>query len=124
MTYTREQLEIIGTERSICEVQEITARHYGMSVRDLQSHRRPGRIVEPRQIAMALTHKQLQVSCIRTGIILARRNHAAVLHACKTVTNNYRTNKFYRQRITPILRECGIDSDAMFYNLMESNRYN
>ena len=65
-------------------------------------------IVEARQIAMFFSRKAVKGSFAVIGDEIGGKEHATVIHACKTVQNLYDTNKKFRGKINTISRNMGI----------------
>ena len=66
-------------------IQEIVAQHFKISVEDLCSKRRTHAIVYPRQIAMYLCRKILDVSLPDVGKAFGGRDHSTVIHSCEKI---------------------------------------
>ena len=58
-----------------------------MDVTTLQSKTRKRHIVQARQLAMFFAKKLTKASLANIGQQIGHRDHATVLHACKTVDN-------------------------------------
>jgi chromosomal replication initiator protein len=70
---------------SMTTVQSAVAAAYGLTVEELISPARTGRIAWPRQIAISLARELTGASLAAIGAAFGGRNHATVLHACKRV---------------------------------------
>jgi chromosomal replication initiator protein len=70
---------------SIAAIQAAVASHYGLSVTELVSTSRAGRVTWPRQLAIHLARELTRASLQDIGQAFGGRNHATVLHACKRV---------------------------------------
>jgi len=68
-------------------IQQIVAMHYNLTLADLNSRRRSKNIVYPRQIAMYLSRKILNVSLPNLGEYFGGRDHSTVIHSCDKITN-------------------------------------
>ena len=64
-----------------------------------QSNNRRRHIVQARQIAMYFAKKFTKASLASIGSQIGRRDHATVLHACKTVDNLSFTDKQFRKYV-------------------------
>jgi chromosomal replication initiator protein len=51
---------------------------------------------------MFLAKKHLDLSTSKIGMQIGRRDHATVLHACKTISNLLDTNKQFRGELNEI----------------------
>ena len=61
-------------------------------------------IVQARQVTMFLAKKYTNNSFSRIGTIVGRKNHATVLHACKTVQDQIEVSESFRSDIKEIER--------------------
>jgi chromosomal replication initiator protein len=66
---------------SIEEVQRIVATQYNLTARDLKSETRVKTVVRPRQVAMYLARKLLDLGYAEIGRSFGNRDHTTVLHA-------------------------------------------
>ncbi len=66
-------------------IQEIIAEHYNIRVEDLQGSKKPKNIAFPRQIAMYLCRKLLDISLPKIGESFGGRDHTTVIHAISKV---------------------------------------
>ncbi len=71
---------------SIHDIQAIVARHFDLSVTQLNSASRTNRVSWPRQLAIHLARDLTGASLPTIGKAFGGRNHATVLHACKRVS--------------------------------------
>jgi chromosomal replication initiator protein len=70
---------------SIADIQEVVARHYGVTVAELKSANRAARLSWPRHLAIHLARELTGTALQSIGEAFGGRNHATVLHACKRV---------------------------------------
>jgi chromosomal replication initiator protein len=70
---------------TIADIQASVAVHHHISVEDLKSSSRAGRISWARQVAIHLSRQHTGASLNTIGQAFGGRNHATVLHACKRV---------------------------------------
>jgi chromosomal replication initiator protein len=68
----------------------------------LHSKSKKQEIAQARQIAMYLSRKFTDKSYSTIGEVIGKRDHATVLHACKTVSNLIETDKKMRSCIKQI----------------------
>ncbi len=66
--------------------------YYGLSMNELTGATRRREITVPRQIAMYLTREMIGMSLPQIGVVFGGRDHTTVLHSCKTVEQNMKTN--------------------------------
>src|SRR5690625_4716508 len=84
-------------EVSIDYIQKVVSDYFQMDVETLQSKTRKRHIVQARQLAMFFAKKYTKASLASIGSQIGKRDHATVLHACKTVDNLASTDKqFYK----------------------------
>lgn len=69
----------------------------------LQVKTRKRDIVEARQVAMYLAKRNTKESLAQIGSNIGRKDHATVLHACKTVENLIETDRSFRDKWMPLL---------------------
>jgi chromosomal replication initiator protein len=60
-------------------------------------------IVEARQVAMYLAKRNTRESLSAIGRHIGGKDHATVIHACKTVDNLLETNRDYRNKWLPLI---------------------
>ena len=86
-------------EVSIDYIQKVVSDYFQMDIQTLQSKTRKRHIVQARQIAMYFAKKFTKASLASIGSQIGRRDHATVLHACKTVDNLSFTDKQFRKYV-------------------------
>ena len=86
-------------EVSIDYIQKVVSDYFQMDIQTLQSKTRRRHIVQARQIAMYFAKKYTKASLASIGSQIGRRDHATVLHACKTVDNLSFTDKQFRKYV-------------------------
>jgi len=86
-------------EVSIDYIQKIVSEYFQMDVNTLQSKTRRRHIVQARQLAMYFAKKYTKASLASIGNQIGKRDHATVLHACKTVDNLSFTDKQFRKYV-------------------------
>ena len=84
-------------EVSIDYIQKIVSDYFQMDVETLQSKTRKRHIVQARQLAMFFAKKFTKASLASIGSQIGKRDHATVLHACKTVDNLATTDKQFKK---------------------------
>ncbi len=84
-------------EVSIDYIQKVVSDYFQMDVDTLQSKTRKRHIVQARQIAMFFAKKFTKASLASIGSQIGSRDHATVLHACKTVDNLAATDKQFKK---------------------------
>lgn len=86
-------------EVSIDYIQKVVSDYFEMDVDTLQSKTRKRHIVQARQLAMFFAKKFTKASLASIGSQIGKRDHATVLHACRTVGNLAETDKQFRKYI-------------------------
>jgi chromosomal replication initiator protein len=86
-------------EVSIDYIQKVVSEYFQMDVDTLQSKTRKRHIVQARQLAMFFAKKLTKASLASIGSQIGQRDHATVLHACKTVNNLSTTDKQFRKYV-------------------------
>lgn len=89
-------------ELSIEYISKVVCDYFSMSVDALQAKTRKREIVQARQIAMYFSKSLTKYSLASIGSQIGSKDHATVLHACKTVNNLKETDKNFRQYVEEI----------------------
>ena len=89
-------------ELSIEYISKVVCDYFHMPVESLQTKTRKREIVQARQIAMYFSKSLTKFSLASIGAQIGNKDHATVLHACKTVTNLKETDKNFRQFVEDI----------------------
>ena len=92
-------------EVSIDYIQKVVSDYFQMDIQTLQSKTRKRHIVQARQIAMYFAKKFTKASLASIGSQIGRRDHATVLHACKTVDNLSFTDKQFRKYVEDLTQK-------------------
>lgn len=92
-------------EVSIDYIQKIVSDYFQMDVATLQSKTRKRHIVQARQLAMFFAKKYTKASLASIGSQIGKRDHATVLHACKTVDNLAETDKQFKKYIEDLSKK-------------------
>ena len=87
---------------SVDKIVKTVAEYYNVDVNTINTKSRKREIVLVRQTAMFLAKKHLDLSTSKIGQQIGRRDHATVLHACKTISNLLDTNKQFRSEMNEI----------------------
>lgn len=91
-------------EISIDYIQNVVSKYFKIPIEDLQSKSRKRDIVQARHTAMYFAKKHTNASLASIGSKIGKRDHATVLHACKTVNNLAETNKLFKGYLEDIKR--------------------
>ncbi|MBB1139716.1 chromosomal replication initiator protein DnaA [Myroides sp. WP-1] len=84
-------------EISIDYIQKVVSDYFDMDIETLKSKTRKRNIVQARQLAMFFAKKYTKASLANIGSQIGKRDHATVLHACKTVDNLLETDKEFKK---------------------------
>ncbi|GAL88615.1 chromosomal replication initiator protein DnaA [Jejuia pallidilutea] len=95
-------------EVSIDYIQKVVSDYFQMDVDTLQSKTRKRHIVQARQLAMFFAKKMTKASLASIGSQIGKRDHATVLHACKTVDNLSSTDKQFRKYVEDIAKKLAV----------------
>jgi chromosomal replication initiator protein len=103
---TKEMIDklIKSTKReiSIDYIQKVVCNYYNIGLDMLQSKTRKREIVQARQVAMFFSKTLTKSSLATIGSQIGGKDHATVLHACKTVNNLIETDKRFRLQVDEI----------------------
>ena len=77
---------------SVAFVQEVVSRHYNITPADLRGKKRNAKISYPRQIAMYLSRKLIDISLPKIGDNFGGRDHSTVIHACDKIAADVEKN--------------------------------
>ena len=95
-------------EVSIDYIQKVVSDYFQMDIDTLQSKTRKRHIVQARQLAMFFAKKFTKASLASIGSQIGKRDHATVLHACKTVDNLSTTDKQFRKYVEDITKKLSV----------------
>jgi len=80
-------------EISIDYIQKVVCDYFSLPLEQINSKTRKREIVQARQIAMFFSKKHTKSSLATIGLHCGNKDHATVLHACRTVNNLLETDK-------------------------------
>ena len=83
-------------EISIDYIQKIVCDYFEIQVELMKSKTRKREIVQARQLAMYFSKILTKSSLAKIGLHCGNKDHATVLHACKTINNLIETDKQFR----------------------------
>jgi chromosomal replication initiator protein len=92
--------EIIGNSQMLSAemIRDFIARHYKISVDDLQSRSRKKTIAFPRQVSMFLARKYTEQGLAEIGRVF-NRDHSTVLHSVRVITDAMSRNGSVRGQV-------------------------
>jgi chromosomal replication initiator protein len=97
--------KIISLEPKIISVDHIkrtVCEHLNLEVESILTSSRKREVAQARQIAMYLSKQYTKLSLSSIGHAIGNRDHATVLHACKTVADLMSINKSFKASIEEI----------------------
>ena len=92
----------VKREISIDFIQKVVSDYFQLDLDTLQSKTRKRHVVQARQLAMFFAKKYTKNSLANIGSQIGDRDHATVLHACKTVDNLVSTDKQFKKFVDDI----------------------
>ena len=90
--------QLVKAERptiSMDYIQEVVAAHFKISVEEMHEKKRVQKVVLPRQIAMYLCRKIMDVSVLDIGKFFGK-DHSTVIHACNKISGEVETDEKMR----------------------------
>ncbi len=87
---------------TIEKIQDVVSNYFKIDHKSMQSKSRKREIVQARQVAMFLSKKYTDCSYSHIGSVVGKRDHATVLHACKTVQDSLDIDKTFRSTMKQI----------------------
>ena len=95
-------------EVSIDYIQKVVCDYFDIPIELLKSKTRKREIVQARQIAMFFAKKMTKSSLANIGMHCGGKDHATVLHACKTVNNLVDTDKRFKSYVDDLEKKISI----------------
>ena len=95
-------------EISIDYIQKVVSDYFNIPIDMINSKTRKREIVQARQIAMYFSKKFTKSSLATIGIHCGNKDHATVLHACRTVNNLIDTDKQFQVYVDDIEKKIKI----------------
>ena len=89
-------------EITIDYIQKTVCDYYKIPLDQIQGKTRKREIVQARQVSMYFSKNLTKASLASIGSHIGGKDHATVLHACKTVNNLIDTDKHFRNQILEI----------------------
>ena len=89
---------------TVQKIQDTVSDFFNVKKDLIQSPSRKREIVLARQVTMFFIKKHTQLSLSQIGVHVGNRNHATVLHACRTVTDQIETNSALKSDLEEIER--------------------
>ena len=101
----RDIVKIETREITVESIIDLTCATLKIDKSVLLSSKRTREVAQARQIAMYLCKQHTKTPLAGIGAALGGKNHATVLHACKTIPNLIETDKIIRQQVEEIERQ-------------------
>ena len=89
-------------EITIDYIQKVVCDYFNIPIESIQSRTRKREIVQARQLTMYFAKKMTKSSLAIIGLQCGNKDHATVLHACKTIANMVDTDKQFRYWVDDI----------------------
>jgi chromosomal replication initiator protein len=77
------------------KIQDVVSNYFNIDLKEIHSKSRKREIVQARQVSMFLSKKYTDYSYAHIGNLVGKRDHATVLHACKTVQDSLDIDKSF-----------------------------
>ena len=77
-------------------------KHFGLDTNTIHTKSRKREVVQARQIAMYLAKKYTEFSTAKIGSLIGNKDHATVLHACKTISELKEVSKSFQAELEEI----------------------
>ena len=95
-------ISLYQKEITIEHIIEVVCREMNIDRERLDSSERTREVAIARQLAMYLAKQHTTMPLTAIGAAIGGRNHATVLHSCKTISNLMDTDKSFRQQVEAI----------------------
>lgn len=95
-------------EVSIDYIQKVVCDYFDLPIELLKSRTRKREVVQARQIAMYFAKKMTKSSLANIGMHCGGKDHATVLHACRTVNNLNETDKNFKKYLEDLEKKLSI----------------
>ena len=99
-------------EISIDYIQKVVCDYFGLPVDLMKSKTRKREVVQARQVTMYFAKSLTKSSLSAIGSYCGGKDHATVLHACRTVNNLMETDKKYRGQVQDLQKKISINGNA------------
>jgi chromosomal replication initiator protein len=98
-------------EISIDYIQKVVCDYFELPLDLLKSNTRKREVVQARQLAMYFSKSLTKSSLSNIGIHCGGKDHATVLHACRTVNNLMETDKKFKTYVTDIQKRINVSRE-------------
>ncbi|MDR0976820.1 MAG: chromosomal replication initiator protein DnaA [Prevotellaceae bacterium] len=90
---------------TVDEIIKVVCRHFSLDASTIQTKSRKREVVQARQLAMYLSKLYTDHSTAKIGILIGGKDHATVLHACKTIKELKEVDKGFRAEIEELQQQ-------------------
>jgi chromosomal replication initiator protein len=90
-------------------IKEKVATAHGLTVKEMDNHRRDQRLAGPRQIAMYLSTELTDCSLPQIAREFAKKDHTTVIYARNKIKQLMANDEAYRNRVRSLLALCQAD---------------
>jgi chromosomal replication initiator protein len=97
-------------EVSIDYIQKVVCDYFDLPIELLKSKTRKRQVVQARQIAMFFAKSMTKSSLSSIGMHCGGKDHATVLHACRTVNNLIETDKKFKASVQELQKKIAVTS--------------
>ncbi len=87
---------------TISAIESVVCDFYNIKSELIHTASRKRQIVQARQVTMYLSKNYTEMSLAQIGSLIGKKNHATVLHACRTVKEQMEVDKMFREEIAEI----------------------
>lgn len=97
--------KVTHNENKVITVDDIincVCKHFGLETSVIYTKSRKREVVQARQIAMFLAKNNTELSASKIGTLIGNKDHATVLHACKTIKELREVDKAFRTEVDEI----------------------
>ena len=95
-------ISLYQKEITIEHILDVVCRELNVERARLDSSERTREVAIARQLAMYLAKQHTKMPLTAIGAAIGGRNHATVLHSCKTISNLMDTDKSFRLQVEEI----------------------
>jgi len=94
---------------TIASIKERVAKAHGLTVKEMDHHRRDQRLAAPRQIAMYVATELTDCSLPQIAREFAKKDHTTVMYARDKVKNQMTVDEAYRNKVRSLIALCQSD---------------
>lgn len=96
-------------ELSIDYIQKVVCDYFDMPIDLMKSRTRKREVVQARQLAMYFSKQLTKMSLASIGAQCGNKDHATVLHACRTVNNLIETDKRFKSYVDELKKKLSMN---------------